>query len=995
MERRSPVVEGSAKKQMTRLVGSMQSAKRKSSVRSTSPPRSPHSSPPPRIQPLAKGELPAWMYDHLNPQRNHSPPSSPTGRSDGKFSPSGRSLAKSPVSLIDSFNARGNRCITRKVSDRELVDRAFHLAKKTGEVRIGKQDHELGDVGAKMVADEMEKHRSSLPILGELLHGAVRDVNAAAASGLKQHFGSIVQIPNKQQSVTVLTVCNHRIGKLGATALADALKGNMKLQTLNLDHNNIGAEGAATLCQALVSVHNLDTLHLGNNSIGPTFSEDLAHCTALTHLHLQHNFLTNVSIELGNHPSLIKLELTGNDGIQIPNADALIQEKHYAQLVNEEKSRLVKGKDNFSHRPHSPSHEQDGKRIRGDTLVNWSTTELRKFLIDIKLNMCTQEKYRNVKELDEAIPKTFEVKITLAPRWNKNDWEVDYINNLLYTHTSLQSLNGLQEWPAPPLALSPKWDLTNALMNPLYECNFIKNRLRISVCITELVLDKNDLRGRAAIEIAEALNTFHRLTKFSAKECTWDDSISELGRAVLQSEQMHTVNGVTLGNDTESWDLKGVVLNVVDVSFVVRMLTSKGPLGSLSSLDLRSNDMQHGLYCGGAVMIAAALSSVKNLSELNDLSLPKPPEISPRRFLKEEIVKVDVKPTPQPTTEDAEGAEPAIGSPFSALSGVSSPNSPGRVRIAEALDMRKRLLNGRVERDLPVATFGTLPVELTFFALTCRHRPLMVDLNFSENFMGDAGMPYMCIIIEELKFTLEKLHLNDNNITEKGATKLGSALARCETMKVLRLSNNPLGTHGVEAVLQGLAVNPTLQSLYLNDTKVGPFLPEDLYKLTQLDFIAMKDNAVIGERFVCGRRRGCGRVFWSSFFLCARVLTAHVSTGIPIDLLKLQRLATLWIDGNPIEFPPPPIPSWSFKRLIAWLRQVAYFRLTNSEISSCPQTATNFEINLCSRVQLVLRKHQRLTHKSQESRISRGRAHCLVRRQGASRGHTAILHRCE
>lgn len=32
-------------------------------------------------------------------------------------------------------------------------------------------------------------------------------------------------------------------------------------------------------------------------------------------------------------------------------------------------------------------------------------------------------------------------------------------------------------------------------------------------------------------------------------------------------------------------------------------------------------------------------------------------------------------------------------------------------------------------------------------------------------------------------------------------------------------------------------------------------------------------------------------------------------------------MATLWVEGNPIEFPPPPIPFLGLKRLITWLRQ--------------------------------------------------------------------------
>jgi WD40 repeat protein len=32
-------------------------------------------------------------------------------------------------------------------------------------------------------------------------------------------------------------------------------------------------------------------------------------------------------------------------------------------------------------------------------------------------------------------------------------------------------------------------------------------------------------------------------------------------------------------------------------------------------------------------------------------------------------------------------------------------------------------------------------------------------------------------------------------------------------------------------------------------------------------------------------------------------------------------LATLWVDDNPIEFPPPPIPNLGFKRIFEWLRK--------------------------------------------------------------------------
>jgi len=87
-----------------------------------------------------------------------------------------------------------------------------------------------------------------------------------------------------------------------------------------------------------------------------------------------------------------------------------------------------------------------------------------------------------------------------------------------------------------------------------------------------------------------------------------------------------------------------------------------------------------------------------------------------------------------------------------------------------------------------------------FFAIIVRPRLLLVELNFSENLMGDIEIPYICAIILELKDVLEKLHLNENGITLIGAQTLGTALARMQTMKVLRLNNNHIGTRGAEAI---------------------------------------------------------------------------------------------------------------------------------------------------------------------------------------------------
>ena len=643
-----------------------------------------------------------------------SPPGSPGGHASagtpldspasrpslGNRSPNSRSLSpdgpRSPVSIVDTFHPNGH-CIPLRPSGIDIVYRAFLLAKKTGAVVIGKQGLELGDDSVAMVVNELEKRQDALHTEGP-----------AIGRGM---FGKIVGLANQQVPITSFSLCNHGVGRAGAAALAAAFKENVHLEHLNLNHNDIGADGAAALCRELVTVKNLRSLNLGNNSIGPDFPEDLVRCTKLTHLHLQHNLLENISTELGNHPNLEQLELTGNNKLMMPNADHIFQEKCQQKAQFKSVSSTQTFRSHTRVWPPVVQTEIPRKAAGEKSVSNLSTTELRKCLLDVKVDLCAREHYRNVGELDESIPRISEVAITLVGRWNKLDWEPNFICQLLSTHTSLQSLNGLQDWPTPPLAPSTTWNLTASIKNPLYECVFVKNRLSSPSNMMELVLDKNDLRGRAAKDIADGLLSLHCLQRFSAMECKWDGSIDHLAAAVHTCSQLHTVNGKTLRDSDLSWDLKGCIENEVDTSFVVRMLSEKGPLGNLTSVDLRDNQ----LLRRNAVRLAEAIRAVRDLEMLNGLFLPESVGSNPGEDATFAQKQMDFVPATQEAkvgrSAQAPEGEFELGSRMSVLSSRDSPVSP--VRLTESLELRKQLLDGRVENGSVVATWGTAPVELT------------------------------------------------------------------------------------------------------------------------------------------------------------------------------------------------------------------------------------------------------------------------------------------
>ncbi|KAF8946564.1 hypothetical protein BGZ47_000162 [Haplosporangium gracile] len=83
------------------------------------------------------------------------------------------------------------------------------------------------------------------------------------------------------------------IGDSGAQSLSAVLKMNSTLITLNLDHNSIGDEGAQALSEVLKTNSTLITLHLGSNMIGDSGAQSLSavlktNSTLIT-LNLDHN----------------------------------------------------------------------------------------------------------------------------------------------------------------------------------------------------------------------------------------------------------------------------------------------------------------------------------------------------------------------------------------------------------------------------------------------------------------------------------------------------------------------------------------------------------------------------------------------------------------------------------------------------------------------------------------------------------------------------------
>ena len=94
-------------------------------------------------------------------------------------------------------------------------------------------------------------------------------------------------------SLISLNLSNNHIGSKGARALADMLRFNVTLETLSLQYNALHDLGARLLAEALAVNSTLQELAVGGNDIGPEGTHDIAEALTLNQTLLFLDFQSN------------------------------------------------------------------------------------------------------------------------------------------------------------------------------------------------------------------------------------------------------------------------------------------------------------------------------------------------------------------------------------------------------------------------------------------------------------------------------------------------------------------------------------------------------------------------------------------------------------------------------------------------------------------------------------------------------------------------------
>ena len=129
----------------------------------------------------------------------------------------------------------------------------------------------------------------------------------------------------------------------------------------------------------------------------------------------------------------------------------------------------------------------------------------------------------------------------------------------------------------------------------------------------------------------------------------------------------------------------------------------------------------------------------------------------------------------------------------------------------------------------------------------------LIFLDLSGNSLGDAGVSKISSDCLPQAQALESLVLDENNISDQGATKLGHSLRQHKqtTLQHLSLASNSIQTEGAQYLASCLCTNSTLQSLNLSSNWILDqgllMLSNALMRNTTLRSLRVASNGVTDD----------------------------------------------------------------------------------------------------------------------------------------------------
>ncbi|XP_067271115.1 uncharacterized protein [Pseudorasbora parva] len=669
-----------------------------------------------------------------------------------------------------------------------------------------------------------------------------------------------------------LNLSKHKLGDTGVNQISALLKDkHCKLNTLQLNNNSITAEGCAALTSAFNSnPSNLIELDLSGNKLGDSGIIKICQLLENTHCRLEKLKLSDCQISgksyktltssLKSNSHLIELDLTGNDpgkygvkeltdllrsgccklkNIRFLKSPAAQEACEYLSKVLDISPLLLTELDLSKVK----LGDLDGQKL--SALLMDSHSKLEK----IKLNNC------------ELTEKSCSVLATvLSSKTILNEMN---LNNIRLLDSGVKQIcEGLKKSRLEILKLS-ECDLTEV------SCSALASVLSSdSSCLKELDLSNNNLQDSGVKLLSDGLKEDCRLERLRLSDCCITEEGYKALASALRSNPSHLIELDLTGNDPGQSGVKELDDLLQDqncqlktLRFLspaadeacqyVRGIVGKNPL-FLKELNLsgpklgdtRVNQISALLndkHCklnalmlnnnsitaeGCAALTSAFNSNPSNLTEL-DLSENKLGDSGMEKIchlLKNTQCRLKkLKLSDCSITEEGYKALASAlrSNPSHLIELDLTGNDPGQSGVKELED----LLQDECCTLKTIRFLGSPAAQEACDYLTKdmgRNPLLLTELDLSEVKLGDLDGEKLSALLMDSHCKLEKIKLNNCELTEKSCSVLATILSSKTILKEMDLNNIRLLDSGVKEICKGLK-NPVceLKILKLSDCSIS------------------------------------------------------------------------------------------------------------------------------------------------------------------------------
>ena len=669
----------------------------------------------------------------------------------------------------------------------------------------------------------------------------------------------IIKALHSVVTLTKFSLCYDDITDEAADDIATAIHCNTKLEELDLSGNDLRTEGIIKIAVALQSIVTLTKLNISNNNITCTAANAIAvaitHNTHLQELNIGGNSLqvlgaTMIARSLKKILTLTKLNMNDNK-ITGGAADDIATVIQYSSELHE----LDIGNNGF---------QTEGIRKIVKSLQGSQT--LTK--LDISNNHVTDEAACDIATAISCNTGLQELNI------NGNDFKS---SGAIIIAKSLQNVSTLTK-------------LYMDSNNITYEAaDDISAAISFNPCLKEFTIARNNLQA-GAIEIAKGLQNVTALTKLhihvititqdaaddiaAAISCNTQleeldvsgNNLQEMGvvRIAKVLQHIHTLKKLNINNnnitDRAADDIAAAIscntkLEELDVSGndlrtegVIKIAVALQRIVTLTKLNLRNNNVTYTPANPIAVAIAVAITHNTHLQEFN---------VS-ENFLGQFGAKIIARSLQKIST-------------LTKLYIAGTKISDGATDITDAVscnihlqefDIGENYLQAssviKVAKSLQkISTLTKLCIynnkitneaaDYVADVISCNSHLQLLDV--SSNYLQAQGATIILKGLQKIS-SLTTLYISNNNITYEAADDI-AAIVTCNSIQVLDVSDNCLGTMGITKVAKALQSVCTLTHLYISNNEITDEATDDI--ATAISCNPYLEEFDIGYNFIQGR----------------------------------------------------------------------------------------------------------------------------------------------